>query len=211
MTSAALGADVRALLRDAAAWRLTALLFERPRRAWQEEVARLAGEVDDAALRAAARLAATATEGAYLATLGPTGIASPREVSHAGMRDPGQLLAELKHCYGAFAYRPHAGEPPDHIAVEAGFVGYLRLKEAFARAGGKAEEAGVSARVAREFIGDHLAPCGAALVQALQHAGAPHLRSAAQALSGRAGPPPASPGRSPIIWLDDDTCACSPT
>ena len=209
----ALGADVRSLLRDAAAWRLIALLLERPRGAWKDEVARLACEVDDAELRAAARLAAAATEGTYLATLGPTGVASPREVSHAGMRDPGQLLAELEACYRAFAYRPRTEDPPDHIAVEAGFVGYLRLKEGFARAEGEAREAEVSDRAGRDFVASHVAPCATALALTLQHGGAPHLRSVVRVLSGRAGPSPAPSGlgHSPIIWPDADSCACAPT
>ena len=113
MTTPIIASDARALLRDAAAWRLTALLFERPQRTWHDEVAQLVGEVDDAELRTAAQLAADATEGGYLATLGPTGLASPREVSHAGMRDPGQLLAELVAFHQPFGSL--VSEPTVHL------------------------------------------------------------------------------------------------
>lgn len=54
--------------------------------------------------------------------LGPGGLASPREVAYRGMGDPGQILSDILAFHEAFAFRPEAEEPPDHVAVEAGFL-----------------------------------------------------------------------------------------
>ena len=42
------------------------------------------------------------------------------------------MLAELNSFYDAFSYKPTTNEVPDHVAVETGFVAYLRLKELYA-------------------------------------------------------------------------------
>ncbi len=182
-----------ALLREAGAWRLIGLLLEYPRDDWRDEVQTLARQVADSELgKAAAVTLEAASEGAYLAAMGPGGAASPREVAYCGFQEPGKLLADLAAFYTAFAYRPRLDEPPDHVAVEAGFVAYLRLKEAYARSRGMPRDGEVAAEAARTFIADHLAVMAAPLAGRLEAAGFEGLALAGQALLRRVGP-----GRSP--------------
>ncbi len=174
-----------ALLGEAAAWLLNGLLLERPRRGWHEEVAAMSAEVEDVGLRAAAEAAADATEGMHLALFGEGGFVSPREVTYRPQLDPGRLLSDLRGFYEAFHYAPRAEDPPDHIAVEAGFLGYLALKEVLAREAADEEAAAICAGAARRFWAEHLAqlaePCHARLLDA----GVEHLRLAAGALVTR--------------------------
>jgi nitrate reductase assembly molybdenum cofactor insertion protein NarJ len=144
------------LIAEAAEWRLMALLLERPRAGWHMEVAALAGEVSDHALRAAADGARVANEGEYLHLVGPGGLVSPREVSYRSFEDPGRILADLAAAYAAFAFEPRAEESPDHLAVEAGFVGYLLLKEAYALARDDREAASITAAARSGFLDAHL-------------------------------------------------------
>ena len=171
-------------LAEAARWRLAALLLERPRAGWFDEVHALADEVDDAGLRAAVETAPAATEGDYLALLGPGGAVPAREVGYRAGRDPGWLLADVARFYDAFAYRPRAEDPADHLAVEAGFVGYLWLKEALARSLGDDDAAGVTAEARRAFVAEHLTGVAQAFARALAAAGdASHLASAAAVIA----------------------------
>jgi len=159
---------VRRLLGEAAEWRLMALLLECPGDGWREQVAALAREVADDTLRQAARAAIEeADEGLYHTIFGPGGPASPREVSYRATLLPGPFLAELAAFYEAFSYRPAIDEPPDHVAVEAGFVGYLRLKAAYAVARGDAEQAAVTAQAAGRILSEHLATIAGPLQKSL--------------------------------------------
>ena len=175
----------------AAEWRLLGLLFERPRPGWREEIATLACEVHDAALQAAASAAATTTESEYLDVLGPGGVVSPREVGYRGREDPGAIVADVSAFYAAFAFHPRAEDPPDHVAVEAGFAGYLCLKEAYALAHDNTEAARTCAEARSRFTAEHLAffaePLGAK-IELLSPV--PHLLLAAAALVQRTGPLP---------------------
>jgi nitrate reductase assembly molybdenum cofactor insertion protein NarJ len=175
------------LLAEAAEWRLIALLFERPRDGWQAEVASLAAEVQDPTLKEAAAASAEATEGLYHTTLGPGGPASPREVTYRKTAVSGHFLAELCAFYAAFAYQPVLDEPPDHVAVQAGFVGYLRLKEAFARACGSEDQATIAADAASRFVGEHLAVMAQRLAASLERSGISYLTLAGAALLSRTG------------------------
>jgi TorA maturation chaperone TorD len=177
-------------LRQAAEERLLALLFERPRAGWQAEVAALAGEVEQPALRAAAAAAYEASEGQYLAFLGNGGPVSPREVAHRQSGDPGHLLAQLRALYNAFAYRPRSEEPLDHVAVLLGFLGYLHLKQAFALQSGD-EHGAEAARSARELlVREHLVFVAEPLCLVLEAQTAGYLALAARALLARIGPCP---------------------
>ena len=140
MNSTSGDSDVHRLLREAAQWRLIGLLFECPVDGWHDQFKGLATEVDDASLSEAAELALDeGSQGLYHTTFGPGGPAPPREVSYRKTVHPGRFLAEIRDCYEAFAYTPSTPETPDHVATEAGFIGYLRLKEAYARECGDAE------------------------------------------------------------------------
>jgi nitrate reductase assembly molybdenum cofactor insertion protein NarJ len=181
-------AAVDRLLREAAEWRLIGLLFEYPRAGWSDEVAALASQVSDAALLAAAAEAGSHGGGPYLATLGPGGAVPPREVGYR-LEDPGRILAELLAAYAAFGYRPDLSEPPDHVAMEAGFVGYLKFKEAFALARDAQEEAGLAAEAERAFLAEHLAVMAERLARRLAVAGPRVLALAGEALLHRVRPP----------------------
>ena len=157
--SAACNRNSRELLAQAAAWRLASLLLERPRLGWRDEIEKLSGEVIDQDLSACGGDVDDGTEGTYHRLFGPGGVVSPREVSYCGFEDPGRLMAELASFYDGFSFRPRSGEPIDHISVEAGFVGYLFLKEAYARAQGNRQGAMIAKHARERFMSDHVARC----------------------------------------------------
>lgn len=192
MTVNQIGADpqVAELLHEATQWRLIGLLFSCPAGDWYAEVAALASEVNDEQLKAVAEAARTeASEGLYHTTFGPGGPAAAREVSYLRSTLSGQFLAELRGMYEAFAYQPASEEPPDHVAVEADFVGYLRLKEAFARSHGTEEHAAVTADVAQRILDEHLSAIAEPLARSLAASDISYLAGAAAALLQRVGPP----------------------
>ena len=176
---------------EAAFLRLLGLLFERPRPEWAEEVRSLSHESSDGRLQDLARMALTVGEGEYLAAFGPGGFVSPREVAYGRFVDPGRVMAELSGIYTAFAYRPRAEDPIDHVAVEIGFAGYLALKEAYALSMEDREGAD-QARAARVlFLDTHLRPLAAAIRGRLAGSEPSHLDGAAAVLAEWAGCPDA--------------------
>lgn len=198
-----------ALLREAAEWRLVSLLLECPHSGWAAQVISLAQESADGHLLAAANASAEASPGLYHTTFGPGGPAAPREVSYHDSLLPGPILAELHGCYEAFAYRPSIPEPPDHIAVETGFISYLRVKEAYAQLRGDDEQRQVCHQTARWFLEAHLDPWAHALAGALQSSGVPYLRHTAAALLARVNVPCRPPVGLPIAPPDEDELACT--
>lgn len=185
-------ADTASLLREAAAWRLLGLLLECPAPGWHDQLAELAREADDPVLIAASDAARQeASEGLYHSTFGPGGPAAPREVSYRRGVLPGAALAELRSAYDAFAYRPSMDEPPDHVAVEVGFVAYVLLKAAFARTRGSDEQARLCIETGQSFIREHLARLAGRLADSLSASGIVYLAHAGEALRSRVGPAPA--------------------
>jgi nitrate reductase assembly molybdenum cofactor insertion protein NarJ len=175
------------LIEDASRWRLISMLFECPADGWGEMLTSLASVVSDPDLRKAVEAAQTeASEGLYHSVFGPGGPASPREVSHQSKVELGSLMSELTACYEAFGYQPTTREACDHVAVEAGFVGYLRLKETYAYACGDSEHAEITADAARHFIEDHLSAIAEPLAARLEQSGIRYLELACQALLRRA-------------------------
>lgn len=192
-----------ALLTDAQTWYLLARLLERPRDGWHSDVRALAAGPVERDVRAAVKLGDEATEGQYLGLFGPSGIVSPREAAHCGMRDPGQLLADLQARYAAFGFRPDVEDALDHVAVEAAFVGYLRLKEAYALTEGDSERAAIVREAAAAFIADHLREMGEPIALKLESAGDSSLARAARAVATRVGSPKARTA-SKIVWLEEE-------
>ncbi len=157
---------------DAVAFRLAGLLLERPRSGWWEEVQGVTSEVQDPTLVDAANLAEGADEAAYLGLLGPGGAISPRHAAHIGMEDPGLRLNRLMELYEAYGYRPRDPEdPPDHVAVEVGFVAFLSLKAAHAEASGDRAGQQVAANARRDFVLEHLGPLGRSMQDKLKKVG----------------------------------------
>lgn len=187
--------DVRVLdvLRDAAEWRLLGRLFERPTSQWQADIGVLSREVSNRPLKLAARRARReASEGLFHSTFGPGGPAPPREVSYHVSLELGSLMSALEADYAAFGYEPHTEEPPDHVAVEVGFVAYLHLKEAFARVSGDDDAADLTRRVATRFVTDHLSMVAAPMAALLERSGVRYLSDASRLLAKRVGPSPAT-------------------
>jgi nitrate reductase assembly molybdenum cofactor insertion protein NarJ len=179
--------DVLALVREAAEWRLISVLFECPAAGWDAQVAALAEEAADPQLKQAAELAAQEADlAAYHTTFGPGGPVPPREVSYRQNVLPGRALAEIGDLYQAFAYTPSTQEAPDHVCVEAGFVSYLRLKEAYARSCGDHGKATVTQSAARRFLEEHICPIAEPLAESLGQSGIRYLSLAAAALLARA-------------------------
>jgi hypothetical protein len=179
------------LLREAADWRLLGLLFECPSANWRHQVEGLAAETADAELRAAAQQALQdAAEPLYHSVFGPGGPAPAREASCRESLQLGYLMSELNAFYEAFAYRPATLEAPDHVSVQIGFVGYLKLKEAFALASSDGGHAAITAEAAGRFIGEHLSVLAEPLAAALRNSGVHHLELAGAVLLRRVGPRP---------------------
>ena len=149
----------REILALAASWRLASLLLERPRPEWKSEIAALAAEVSDPRLTRCAADAACATEGDYHRLFGPGGAVSPREVSYCGFEDPGRLLAQLSAFYHAFSFEPRREESIDHLSVQAGFVGYLFLKQAYAKMSNDFAAAAITKDARERFAKEHVARC----------------------------------------------------
>lgn len=156
--------DIRQIIEESVAWRMFGLAFERPRDGWREQVESIAREVSDHDVRWMAEQAREqASEELFLDVLGPGGAVSPREVAYRRLADPGHMLAELEAMYQAFAYEPKTEECPDHVSVEAGFVAYLRMKQAFARIVGDADAEAVARDAEAMFVADHLGPLAAGI------------------------------------------------
>ena len=189
-TAAAFDAAATRLLQEAVEWRMLGLLFECPSEHWRKQVGALVSEIQDPALRTAAEQARNeAAEGDYHSILGPGGPAPAREVSYHDTIQLGYLVSELTSYYQAFSYLPETAEALDHVSVEAGFLGYLRLKQAFALANGEAERAGVVADAAKGFIADHLSYVAQPLAASLAQSGVAYMAATGQALLARVGPP----------------------
>ncbi|MBM3812902.1 MAG: molecular chaperone TorD family protein [Acidimicrobiia bacterium] len=196
------------LLRDAAQWRMISLLFECPREGWHEQVRALAREVDDPQLKEASEQAlAEADEGLYHSLFAPGGPAPPREATYKDSLQLGHLLSELNAFYSAFAYTPRTSEPADHVSVEAGFLAYLRLKQAYALANGDEEHAETTAQAATDFLREHLSRIADPLAKSLAHSGIPYLSTTAAALRQRTGPSIVVKTEFPI--LPDEEAGCS--
>jgi len=198
------------LLGQAARWRLLGLLFEPPEGDWRDELTSLAAEAGDDELAAAAEEARReADAGLYHSTFGPGGPVPPREVSYRRTVHPGRFLAEISDQYRAFAYTPRIPETPDHVAVETGFVAYLRLKEAYAHACARPERAAQCRSAADRFVAEHLGAMAPAFAELLGRSKTPYLAGAGAVLVAYVGPQPAPPGRdAAALALCDDECSC---
>lgn len=176
------------ILVDATEWRLISLLFDCPTGDWFTQVEMLGEQVSDKHLKRAAKAAQKeASEGLFHSIFGPGGPAPGREVSYRGWVQPGYMLSELSSFYDAFSYKPATHEVPDHVAVETGFVAYLRLKEIFALECSDPESADVTARASKTFIDEHLTKYAEQMSKILANSGIEYLSLAGAALFKRVG------------------------
>ena len=183
------GNVIAELLGEAASWRMLGLLFECPREGWLNDLQALTAEATGEELCEAAQSAAQeASEGLYHTTFGPGGPAAPREVSYRDSLLAGQILGELRAQYEAFAYEPALQEPPDHVALMAGFMGYLHLKDAYARLDGAEAQAVTAASAAERFAAEHLSVIAQPLAESLALSGIRYLELASRVLLRKTGP-----------------------
>lgn len=205
--------ETASLLREAAEWRLLGLLFEYPSEAWREQLAALLPDVAEESLRELGRAALVqASPGQHHALFGPGGRVPVREAVCQGGVQFGYLLAELAAYYGAFGYRPSAtAEADDHLAVELGFLAYLKMKQALALVTGDADAAAVTAEAAARFTRDHLCVVAEPAARALAVHAPDYLAAAGQCLVERAGPAPRSafpPAALPDTQEDGEELTC---
>jgi TorA maturation chaperone TorD len=207
---AAVDAGTLALLRDAAAWRVLAKLLECPDDHWHKDLCRLAAELNTPDVCEAVQVIDdTATPGQYYSVFGPGGPAPPREASYHDALELGSLMTELAGYYEAFSYAPRTSEPIDHVAIEVGFVSYLKFKQAYALAQDDTERAGIAARAAAQFVADHLSRIAEPLAHILAGSDLGYLECASRALADRVGPRPTS-ARLPMLQApeaEDDSGA----
>jgi nitrate reductase assembly molybdenum cofactor insertion protein NarJ len=177
------------LVKGSAEWRLISLLFECPGPQWREQVTALMQEVDDVELQSASQDALEeAGEGLFHHTFGPGGPAPAREATYHQTVQLGYLMSELQAYYNAFAFHPATAEAPDHVSVEAGFIAYLKMKEAYALASQDEERAATTSESAQQFIEDHLTNLAQPLTERLGGSGIGYLATASAALLRRVGP-----------------------
>jgi hypothetical protein len=100
------------------------------------------------------------------------------------------LLSELSAFYKAFSFSPATEEVPDHISVEAAFVSYLYLKEAFAIESGLGEQAGITSDARSHFVAQHLTKSAEKFAETLKYSEMKYLELAGEALFERAGKDP---------------------
>jgi nitrate reductase assembly molybdenum cofactor insertion protein NarJ len=194
------------LLEEAAAWRLLGLLFERPREGWAQEISSLAVTLpaEEELQRAALLAAQEGKPGLHESLLGPGGPVSPREVSYHSEVLPGPLLAEITAYYQNFAYAPALVEPPDHVAAKCGFLGFLRMKEAFAQESGLEDQTRVASEAFRSFRDGHLREMAEPLAVSLDSWGPEYLRLASRELLRRTGPRPSR--LTPSAGVSEEGC-----
>jgi TorA maturation chaperone TorD len=152
--------DVTSWLGRAASWRFASLLFQGPRDERGQELRALASLVPDALRTRALALAtdSAARADSYYEVLGPGGCpAAESAYDRAAVANRGPLIADVAAFYRAFAYPPRLTSelPPDHIAVELDFLGFLALKAAFACHDGRTEQLDVASDAYRQFLDEH--------------------------------------------------------
>lgn len=197
----------KALLAEAAEWRLLGLLFEYPNPAWREQVHALLPDLLSPGLRLLGEQALEyATEGLHIALFGPAGTVPIREVTHKDGVQFGYLMAELAAFYDAFGFSRPRDEADDHLAVELNFIAYLKMKEAFALAAGDHRSAKITADAAGEFVREHIALFADPLNTRLENFAPDYLIEAGRAIRQRTGASPKSAFPLSTLYTGDADC-----
>lgn len=179
---------VAGLLEEAVELRLIGLMFEYPSLNWRSNLESLVPCLHRQQLRGMAEAALQeASEGLHIALFGPAGTVPVREVTYQGGVQFGYLMAELASYYEAFDFTPADGEPADHLAVQIGFLAYLKLKQAHAVSEQDTENAALVEEAARNFTRDHLAVQAEPVVNRLTQFAPSFLCEAGNLLLSRTG------------------------
>lgn len=209
----ALPPAVEDLLKEASQWRLFGLLFEYPEAAWRANLESLLPSLHSAELKAIAQAALEhASEGLHIALFGPAGSVPVREVTYQGGVQSGYLMAELAAYYEAFGYEPHVEEAADHLAVQLGFISFLKLKHAHALVAGDEEAASLTSEAASNFLKEHIAVQAEPVLKGLGNFAPAYLADAGRMILAHAGPSPRSGFPLGCSFDDEDeTMACGPS
>lgn len=128
-------------------------------------------------------------------------------------------LADVAGFYTAFGFAPSRIEPdiPDHLCAELEFAGLLRIKEAWALARGRRDQARIARDAARAFLTDHLGRWVDALAHSLTEYGAASpYREMGDLLAAvvaaecrdRGARPESATGRLPFDTMQEESFAC---
>ncbi len=151
--------DLRSTLVRATGYRLLAHLLTPPEEGWVQVSRALAEEADlppDA-------LTTTTDEDVLLEhqhVFAPTGPLSSCASDHVaeGFAGKGSILGDVAGFYAAFGYEPELREPPDHFALQFGFLALLAMKQAAMAHAGNEEEADVAYRAEMDLLATHVLP-----------------------------------------------------
>lgn len=188
-----LSPEVADLLKEASEWRLFGLLFEYPTKVWRANLEALLPSLHSSELRAIAQAAMEqSSEGLHIALFGPAGTVPVREVTYQGGVQFGYLMAELSAYYAAFGYQPLIDEAADHLAVELGFLAFLKLKQAHALLAGESDAAHVTSEAFNAFLREHVAVQAEPVLKALECFAPAYLTAAGKLVLAQAGPSPRS-------------------
>lgn len=212
---ACLPPEVEELLKEASQWRLFGLLFEYPTKAWRDNLEALMPSLHSPELRVIAQAALDqASEGLHFAMFGPAGSVPVREVTYQGGVQFGYLMAEMSAYYEAFGYQPQVDEASDHLAVQLGFLSFLKLKQAHALLNGQSEAARLTSEAFNNFLRDHIASQAEPVVKALENFAPAYLAGAGKLIFAHAGPSPRSGFPLGSAFDDGDVCeamTCGPS
>jgi nitrate reductase assembly molybdenum cofactor insertion protein NarJ len=163
MTAIATGASPHMFdtLARASAWMFVSMALQPPTTSSRERLEALLPSLPPPLQPIAARFTACPLEEwepEFFSVLGPAGCpACESSYERAAQASRGPILADVSGCYRAFAFTPDVREVPDHACVEAGFLGYLAVKVAFADHAGDAESARVAQEAYDMFLEQHVA------------------------------------------------------
>jgi hypothetical protein len=132
-------------------------------------------------------------------------------VTYLGGVQLGYLMSELSAYYDAFGYKPQTTEALDHLSVEAGFLSYLQLKQAYAHECGEAEHAATASDASLSFVKEHLVQVAEPIARALENLAPEYLVHAGRYLLERVGPRPKTSyplGGDVIGGLEEDEMRC---
>jgi hypothetical protein len=122
-------------------------------------------------------------------------------------------MAELSAYYEAFGYQPEIDEAADHLSVQLGFIGFLKMKLALALIEGETEKATLTERASNDFLREHIAIQAEPVLHKMQDFGPEFLVDAARLAVQYAGPSPRSQyplGADPMDDTFSDDISCGP-
>lgn len=215
-------AQIAADLERAASYRYLSLLFTPPTEETGDELVSLAPVVHPSLREDAEALGRATTrrlQGLYHQLLGGSGRVPDVECSydHNTVAGRGPLLADVAGFYRAFSFESPIGVTPDHVSAELAFLGWLAMKEAYARHEQDDEHRAVTEAARTRFVKDHVGRYVLAFAERLaQEAEGTHYEGvgtllartvraleAADALS-----PPSKQKRLPVLDDPPDPDAC---